>query len=286
MLLAFTIGIILLSVKMNYAQSFQFGNVTGNGIIGWTTSTVTGVGFGDFNTANQNISSALHINTNLTTAQSGVGAFGLGEVFRTQSPTTLIQAWRMYIGSGGGTQIFNIKNDNTSGSNNISLETFQNDGAIIFNTSPNTERMRIYDENFITPVALIANPGMVRIGKSGGPDPNGFGPILKKPKLLVAGSEQNLISAEGNYVVAEFRSQFETSSSAGIKIRGSRYSKTHLCTAQIDFANYDYDESPPVEFNLARLCADMLDEHDQKSFFILIREMIMTTSILNFLLIT
>jgi hypothetical protein len=74
--------VILLSSQLSYAQNWQWNNF--NGDFGSTTTTVTGIGIGDF--SGTNISSALHVNTNITAAQTGGGAFGLGEVFRTDAP--------------------------------------------------------------------------------------------------------------------------------------------------------------------------------------------------------
>ncbi|MEO8087900.1 MAG: hypothetical protein ABI763_13835 [Bacteroidota bacterium] len=99
--------LIALSTSVSYAQ-WQNTNFTGNGPIESTVSTVTGVGVGDFSASN--VASALHVNTNLTAAQTGGGAFGLGEVFRTDAPNTATY-WKMLRGGTDYGWIYN-NNDN------------------------------------------------------------------------------------------------------------------------------------------------------------------------------
>lgn len=96
--------------KIGFSQSFLYNQNNGTDWIGYTSTTLTGVGIGTFS---GNISSALHINTNLTTAQSGTGPFGLGEAFRTQTPSNVDHTWKLLAGS---TEIFRIENPASSGS--------------------------------------------------------------------------------------------------------------------------------------------------------------------------
>ncbi|MCY7409172.1 MAG: hypothetical protein LH473_02780, partial [Chitinophagales bacterium] len=268
------LGIIMLFLNNTVRAQPIIQNGTSTNYYGETNSTpvsqndwVRRLGVGSFSLNFDEPHAFFHINSNYLLLPANGSITNFGEVFRTQSPTTLIQAWRMFTGGGSGTQIFNIKNDNTTGSNSISLETFQNDGAIIFNTSPNTERMRIYESTFSNTIGT-ADPGMVRVGfSSASTNPNGFGPLVHIPKLLVVGSEQNIVSAFADYTVAEFRSEFNESSSVGIKIRGSRYLLSNLCTAHLDFSNYDKDESGGSEYILARLCADMQSDAGELGYF-------------------
>jgi hypothetical protein len=48
---------------------------------------------------------ALHVNTNSLPATT---LFTPGEVFRTTGPTTNVNAWRMFTGTGNGTEKFNL----------------------------------------------------------------------------------------------------------------------------------------------------------------------------------
>lgn len=75
MAMAIVIVTMLLSAQMNYGQAWTFSNATGNWI-GYSDAVTTGIGIGNFGTGN--ISSALHVNTNLTATNSG---FNAGEVF-------------------------------------------------------------------------------------------------------------------------------------------------------------------------------------------------------------
>jgi hypothetical protein len=78
MMTAIAIICFLSSAQWSFGQAWNFNN-SGNGWVGYTTNGVTGIGIGDFQTANTNIASALHINTSLTTPQTGSGAFGLAK---------------------------------------------------------------------------------------------------------------------------------------------------------------------------------------------------------------
>ena len=67
MKLMISMMILLISTQLSNAQPFTFSNPAGNGDIGYTTSTITGIGIGPFT---GNIGAALHVNTNILPAQS------------------------------------------------------------------------------------------------------------------------------------------------------------------------------------------------------------------------
>ncbi|GIV35506.1 MAG: hypothetical protein KatS3mg031_3041 [Chitinophagales bacterium] len=100
---------------------------------GMSSDYIRAVGIGYFG-SNQPLS-FLHIDGNTITRPSNWPAGSEGEVFRTQAPSTVTQAWRMLHGTangGIGTQVFNINNVN--GSANVSLGTVQ-DGSLNFFTN-------------------------------------------------------------------------------------------------------------------------------------------------------
>lgn len=125
---------IVFSAQLSYGQVWSALTNNGGGDIGFTTSTVTGIGIGYFNTAN--ISSALHVNTNLTSNNSG---FNAGQVFRTSGPSGVDHQWRMYNdNSSSNTEKFNVTNP--SGTDNVELKAIT--GAMKFYTD-GTQRMCI-----------------------------------------------------------------------------------------------------------------------------------------------
>lgn len=99
--------------------------------------------------------------------------------------------------------------------------------------------------------------GMVRIGQN-----SGFGNILQTPRFLVAGSVVAL-QPNANFMVAEFRSQFNAGSSTGIKVRGSRNINGLFCAAHIDLSNWDNNENGGTEHIMARFGSDMETQSGQ-----------------------
>ncbi|MBI4929852.1 MAG: tail fiber domain-containing protein [Bacteroidetes bacterium] len=130
------IGITIVMLCNSNFSSAQFNYEIGTGgTYGRTalTGIVRGIGIGNFTLPNVPLS-ALHVNTNLFPV-----GFQTGEVFRTQSPTSTTQAWRMFSGTGVGTQKFSISNVGTT--NDVSLNVVQN-GNMNFFTS-NTQQATI-----------------------------------------------------------------------------------------------------------------------------------------------
>ncbi|MBL4652865.1 MAG: tail fiber domain-containing protein [Flavobacteriales bacterium] len=158
---------------------------------------------------------------------------------------------------------------------------FTNDNAIAglrIGTQPNgAARIQQIDNNLIQMrtatgrlVMFGNNPpigmpvGTIRIGPNNGGG-NGASGVLQMPRLLVVGQNQQA-GANGNYTVAEFRTNFNESSSTGIKIRGSRGTFGTFCTAHIEFANWDNNENGGSEHNMARIAADMQEEGGQTGY--------------------
>ncbi|MEO8150100.1 MAG: tail fiber domain-containing protein, partial [Bacteroidia bacterium] len=147
---------ILLSAQLTSGQWKQANPANGQVIFFDPNSPFgnqTAVGIGDFTSTNP--SAALHVNTNLTTAQTGTGKFNPGETFCTDAPnasSTDDQYWRMYH---GGSEKFNIHNlhDNA----NIWLGSIST-GDLYFFTAGNTNtRMTIVGSG---------NTGYVGIGQT------------------------------------------------------------------------------------------------------------------------
>lgn len=120
--LAFVIVTISFLIIVSYAkaQTWQFTQPNGTDWVGSTTGPVTGVGIGNF--AATNISAALHINTNLTAAQSGGGSFTADEVFRTQVANGTATNWRAFRNN---TQMFRL--NIPSNGNGVFLQSPQGD---------------------------------------------------------------------------------------------------------------------------------------------------------------
>ena len=142
MIINATMVVFYLSTMMAKAQNpWEVDNdgSTGNKW-GQTNTTapnnVQSIGIGDFIGNTTHPISALHINTNWLPTN---GAFGLGEVFRTQAPDNVTQAWRMLYGTGAGTEVFNINNVNAADA--VSLGTVQDGDLKFFINS--TDRMTL-----------------------------------------------------------------------------------------------------------------------------------------------
>lgn len=116
---------------------------------------IKAIGVGQFTITNPP-SAALHIDANLLApVTSGYPNFFLpGEVFRTTATDANLNAWRMFTGTGNGTEKFSLFVPATS--SNITLQATQFNGNMIFNTGGANERMRITPTGFVG--VNIANP--------------------------------------------------------------------------------------------------------------------------------
>ncbi|PCJ25266.1 MAG: hypothetical protein COA97_08050 [Flavobacteriales bacterium] len=132
------IAIILICTTSVCAQFNSGGGGIGNR---WgetnnpnANNTIRRVGIGDFSGFTSAPASAFHINANFLTAVSpfALNTFLPGEVFRTTGPSTNVNAWRMFTGTGNGTERFSITTP--ANSDDALISTVQN-GAMRFNTN-------------------------------------------------------------------------------------------------------------------------------------------------------
>jgi len=145
--------------------------------LGGTVNDIKAIGVGNFIDFNSHPDAALHVNTNFLTPTAGIGLFfGPGEVFRTDGPSTNLNAWRLFTGAGNGTEkgmIFNYGNNPTvADQTNFSLQASVSDMS--FYTLPitantvGTERMRIVGVNRWQgfPIFATVRAGNVGIGNT------------------------------------------------------------------------------------------------------------------------
>jgi len=104
----------------------RFGVSTTGGLL--NANLVRAMGVGAFTSTNHPLA-ALHVNANLL---PGSPDFGAGDVFRTTGPATNINAWRMFTGTGNGTEKFSLFVP--AATNNLFLQATQN-GHMFFNTN-------------------------------------------------------------------------------------------------------------------------------------------------------
>lgn len=160
---------------------------------------------------------------------------------------------------GVGTPFLGWDNTVNSNANNTTLE-HQGTQNINFLTN-GTQRMTILGTASGSPgnvgIGIAMPTNLVTITDNG---TTGFGAVLQSPELLVVGGDNAQPST--NQIIAEFRSREQSTSSAGIKIRGSRNVAVASNSAFINFSNW-YDGTSDAEFLLARITAD------QTSFTIL-----------------
>ena len=151
------ICLLIVTFVFSLQVQAQFIPVPGSTNNSWGTSTtpvVGAIGIGQF--TGYNLPSALTVDGNLMPTATG-------EVFSTNGPASVTQAWRMYKGSGTGTEIFNIRNDNGSATPyDVTLGTLQN-GNLNFKAGNwprmtidyNTGYVGVGDYSIFSPVELL-----------------------------------------------------------------------------------------------------------------------------------
>ena len=92
----FKIAIIVTIVAICTALNSSYGQfnqpILSSNVCGITNSTVTTIGIGNFTSSPL---SALHVNSNLIPNSS---IFNIGEVFRTDGPSNVLNSWRLWTG--------------------------------------------------------------------------------------------------------------------------------------------------------------------------------------------